>query len=312
MKKILFGVFLLSACALRAQDDSADIAALQRMVNLSEVIVRTDLNVPRFLQRIKYDTSYYKAFKNLHILGYTAQNFIQMRNKRGKVQATLESKTRQHASGGCRTMEVLEEKFSGDFYVKNREYNYYTADLYDAFFFTHGKVCGENNIVGNASLKVKDKRGLAKNKEQLKMLFFNPGRKIPGVPFVGDKMDVFSPDVARYYNYSIDTAEMYGHSSYVFSIKIKEGLSSSEKGEVVFDEITTWFDQKTMEIVGRKYDLSYNAGVYDFDVHMEVQMTKVGDLVVPQTLRYQGNWFLLSKKRERGVFTATLYDFKRG
>ena len=50
--------------------------------------------------------------------------------------------------------------------------------------------------------------------------------------------------------------------------------------------------------------------MYDFDVHMEVEMTRVGNLLVPKTLRYRGNWDVLFKKRERGVFTATLFDFR--
>ncbi len=294
-----------------AQTDTSDVEAVRKSIQLSEVIVRSDLNVPRFLQRIKNDSSYYKAFKNLHILGYTALNFIQMRDKKGKVKATLESKTKQNVAAGCRTMDVLEEKATGDFYDKNRDLNYYTAELYAAFFFTKGKVCGENNIVNGAEHNVKGKRGLQKNKEQLKLLFFNPGKKIPGIPFIGDKLDVFDKDVAQYYDFSIDTAQLNGQPSYVFAIKRKEGLSSSARGQIVFDNITTWFNQKTMEIVGRNYDLSYDAGVYDFDVHMEVQMQKVGDLIVPQVLRYSGNWFLFSKKRERGVFTATLFDFKQ-
>jgi hypothetical protein len=73
--------------------------------------------------------------------------------------------------------------------------------------------------------------------------------------------------------------------------------------------MTTWFNSKTMEIVARNYDLSYDAGVYDFDVHMEVQMDKFGELLVPKLIRYTGNWHALFKKRERGVFTATLFDF---
>ena len=64
-----------------------------------------------------------------------------------------------------------------------------------------------------------------------------------------------------------------------------------------------------MEIVARNYDLSYDAGVYDFNVHMEVQMTKFGNLLVPKTLRYNGKWDVVFKKRERGIFTATLFDF---
>jgi hypothetical protein len=42
---------------------------------------------------------------------------------------------------------------------------------------------------------------------------------------------------------------------------------------------------------------------------MKVQMTKVGDLLVPSVLNYNGNWKVIFKKRERGVFTATLSDF---
>jgi hypothetical protein len=45
-------------------------------------------------------------------------------------------------------------------------------------------------------------------------------------------------------------------------------------------------------------------------VKIEVEMTHVGNLLVPETMRYKGNFSALTKKRERGEFTATLYDFK--
>ncbi len=311
MKILFFLLLVILAGKASAQDDTSDIEAVRRSVQLSEVIVRSDLNVPRFLKRIKNDSSYYKAFKNLHILGYSSLNFIQMRNKNGSVRATLNSKTRQNVAAGCRTMDVLEETATGDFYNKKKEFNYYTAELYAAFFFTEGKICGETNIVSGSQHNARNKRGLQKNKEQLKMLFFNPGSKIPGIPFIGDKLDVFDEDVAQYYDYAIDTADLNGQATYVFSIKQKPGLTSAQRGNIVFDNLTTWFNQKSMEIVARNYDLSYDAGVYDFDVHMEVQMQEVGGLIVPQVLRYSGNWFLLSKKRERGIFTATLFDFKK-
>jgi len=66
-----------------------------------------------------------------------------------------------------------------------------------------------------------------------------------------------------------------------------------------------------MEVMARNYSLSFDTGVYDFDVSMEVQMTKFGDYLVPKTLRYKGNWDVVFKKRERGVFTATLFDFTK-
>ena len=73
----------------------------------------------------------------------------------------------------------------------------------------------------------------------------------------------------------------------------------------------TWFDMVTLEVMARKYSLSYKAGVYDFDVSMEVDMTKFQGLTVPSVLRYKGNWDVIFKKRERAIFTATLFDFKK-
>ena len=65
-----------------SQEDTSDVEAVRRMVNLSEVVVRSDLNVPKFLQLIKNDTTFYKAFKNLRILGFTSLNDIRMKGKK--------------------------------------------------------------------------------------------------------------------------------------------------------------------------------------------------------------------------------------
>jgi len=281
---------------------------VRRMVNLSEVVVRSDLNVSTFLQRIKTDTTFYKAFRNLRILRFTSLNDIRMLDKRSRVEASLQSKTRQQRSAGCRTMETLEEKTTGDMKDGN-DYNYYTAQLYAGLFFTTGKVCGETGIVAGAERNVRTKKGVDKAKEQLKMLFFNPGKKIPGIPFIGDKLDIFDEDVARYYDFNIDLTTLNGQDCYLFTIKRRADLTKAEKSAIVFDNITTWFHTKDMAIAARNYNLSYNTGVYDFDVHMEVIMTTFGELLVPQTLRYNGNWDVAFKKRERGVFTATLFDF---
>jgi hypothetical protein len=111
--------------------------------------------------------------------------------------------------------------------------------------------------------------------------------------------------MAGYYDMAIDMRDYNNTSCYVFTIKAKD----DKRSNVVVNEMTTWFDAKTFEIVARNYSLSYDAGVYDFDVNMEVQMTKVGNLLVPSLLRYNGNWKVIFKKREHGIFTATLFDF---
>ena len=96
-----------------------------------------------------------------------------------------------------------------------------------------------------------------------------------------------------------------------FNIIPKEDLGMFSRNEIVVDEMVTWFDMKSLEVLGRNYTLSYKAGFYSFEVSMEVEMTKIGDLTVPKILRYKGNWDAIFRKRERGIFSATLFDFKR-
>ena len=308
--KFLFTLFAIFSSGIGfAQEDSTDMMILGRETVLSEVVIRKDLDVVSFLQRVKNDSSFYKAFRNLRILEYSAINHIQMRDKKGRVQASLESKTRQIREGNCRSMQVIDEKIYGDLYDVE-EFNYYTAELYAGLFFTKGKVCGENNIVTGVERKVKESKGIEKHKEQLKMMFFNPGKKIPGIPFIGDKIDIFDPSVSRYYDFSIDMEEMNGQLCYVFKILPKKDIGSA-RNRIVFDNITTWFNSNSMEIEARNYDLSYNTPAYDFDVHMEVKMTRFQDLLVPGLIVYNGNWKVAFKKRERGIFTAILYDFAR-
>jgi hypothetical protein len=312
LKKIVPVVFymLLFKPAL-SQEDSSDNERLKKMVTLSEVVVRNNLDIAKFLELIKTDTSFYKAFRTLHILGFSSLNDIRMMDKKRNVTASLQSKTIQHVSNGCRTMETVQENTTGDIYDADGSFNYYTAELYASLFFTKDRVCGEDNIVKGIEHSARSRSGIEKHKEQLKMLFFDPGKKITGIPFIGNKINIFDPDVAKNYDFSIDVAEYNNQDCYVFTIKAKPELSSGEKDDIVIDNITTWFNTKTMEIVGRNYDISYDAGVYDFDVHMEVQMTHFGSYLVPRTLYYNGTWDMVFKKRERGVFTATLFDFNR-
>jgi len=301
--------FFFSVAVIHAQDTTIRID--NQSFTLAEVVVRNNFDYRRLLNQIKEDTTFYKAFRNLRILGFTSYNDIKMLNRKGGVEASLYSKTRQNRANGCRTMDVLEEKTTGDFYDRKGEYNYETPELYAGLFFTKGTVCGEDNIVKGRTRNVSNKKGMEKHKEQLKMLFFNPGKKIPGIPLIGNKLDLYDDDAHKLYDYRLDLEEYKGQLCYVFSITPKENLGFLKNDRVVVDQMTTWFDQKTLEVMGRNYSLSYKALVYDFDVQMEVEMGKFEGLTVPKILRYKGNWDVAFKKRERAVFTATLFDFKK-
>ena len=194
---------------------------------------------------------------------------------------------------------------------KAGNWNYYTMEMYAGLFWARDTLCGENNIVGDPSFNIRNKSGAAKHREQLKMLFFNPGKRIPGLPFVGNKLALFDDEMSGYYDYVIDMEQLNGQWCYIFEVKARADLSNGEKDKIVINNMTTWFNQATMDIVLRKYDLSYRAGVYDFDVQIEAELTRFGEYLVPKVFRYNGSWDVVLKKRERGVFTATLFDFKK-
>lgn len=301
---IFFSFYLLSY----AQSGDTAVRVGSNVITLSEVIVDKRLDVTRFISRIKNDSSFYKAFKNLRILGYTSLNDIRILDKKGGPIATLNSKTKQIRKDSCRSMVVLDETHTGDIFNAEKQFNYYTANMYASLFFTKGTICGETNIVGNAPLSLEGKSGMEKHKEQLKMLFFNPGRKIKGLPFMSNKTAIFDQEMADDYNMEIDFGTKNGVGCYIF----RQTVKPDHEDEVVLDEMTTWFDEKTFEVMARNYHLSYNALFYDFDVHMEVEMNHFNGLLVPVLLRYNGNWKAITKKRERAVFTATLFDFNRG
>lgn len=278
----------------------------KKMITLSEVVIDNKLNVPTFINRIKNDSTFYKAFRNLRLLNYIAINDIRMLDKKGNSAASLFSKTKQIRDSNCRSMQVLEENVTGDYYDETHQPNYYTSKMYASLFFTEGAVCGEDNIVAGKEFSTEGKSGMEKHKEQLKMLFFNPGKKIKGIPFISNKTSIYDDDMAEYYDMSIDMDDYNKTSCYIFKQKVKPG----KEDDVVVDEMITWFNDKTYEVVARTYTLSYGAGIYDFNVQMEVQMTHAGNYLVPSLIRYNGNWKVMFKKRERGVFTATISDFK--
>jgi hypothetical protein len=303
---IFISILFSSALTAQLKKDTA-VTIGNKVITLAEVVVNNKLNVPTFITRVKNDTSFYKAFRNLHIINFTAINDIRMVDKKGNSTASLFSHTKQLQKDGCRTMEKIDEVVTGDMYTDAKEFNYYTANMYASLFFTKGVVCGETNIVKGIEFSTAGKSGMEKHKEQLKMLFFNPGKRIKGLPFMSNKTAIYDDDIADSYDMQIDWERHNNNDCYVFKQKVKE----DKRGTVVVDEMTTWFNDSTYEVIARNYTLSYDAAVYDFKVTMEVEMTKFGDMQIPSLIKYNGNWKAIFKKRERGIFTAILSDFKR-
>jgi hypothetical protein len=307
MCKNIFAAFIFFLpLALLAQNKNDTIVNIEgKLITLSEVVVNNKINVPAFINRVRSDTTFFKAFRTLHIIGFSAINDVKMVNNDQEIKASLRSKITQTRNNNCRSMEVVEESTTGNMYNENKNFNYYTGEMYAGLFFTKGTICGEDNIIKGHDVSAAGLSGMEKHKAQLKMLFFNPGKQINGLPFISGKTAIFDKDMEDKYDLSIDMEEHNKTSCYIFTIKAKP----EKKSEVVIDEMTTWFNDKTFEIVARNYSLSYDAGIYDFNVQMQVELIKFGEYLVPSLIRYNGNWKAIFKKRERGIFTATLFDF---
>lgn len=307
MRKFWIYLFTLFFFHATYAQDTANYKGMT--INLDEVVVqakRIGFDVNSFIKRVEDDTTFYRAFKNLRLLGYVSDNDIRVYDKKHKVQASLKSQTQQSMNGYCRTMKVLHESVTGDFYNKKGNYNYYTAELYANLFFTKGTVCtdasGESPETSGGSM--------AKHKAQLKKLIFNPGKPVRGVPIVGAKVAIFDPAVMRYYNFSITAEDYLGTTPcYVFTAKAKDNLNRIDRGEIVINELITYFNKDNFEIVGRKYSLSYKTMMFDFNVKMNVQMTKQRGLLIPALVTYDGTWDVPFKKRETATFVAKFHSF---
>jgi hypothetical protein len=292
------------ACAINVNAQRYDSSIFSMPIQMDAVTIkaaRGGWDLAGFIRRVRTDTTFFKAFHNLRFINYTAINDIKVLDKKGKVDASYFSRTRQTYANGCRTMQVLEEQTTGNFYKRNKEHRYYTAELYDYLFFTHGQVCNEKESVAGY-LDERGKGQIEKNKQRLKILMFSPGSKVSGVPLMGDNAAIFEPSVAKMYDFKLTSVEYNGEDCYVFRAVPKKQYTD----EVVYNDLSTWFRKSDYTILARDYSLSYKAGVYDFDVRIKVRTQQAGKRLIPARLEYDGNWHVFSKKRERVRFTTVI------
>ncbi len=300
MRSLLAIILLITTVTVQAQDTSI----FKYPIAMDEVVIsaaREGWDVQGFIKRVQNDTTFYKAFKSMRIMSYNATNDIRVYNKREKVTASLNSLTRQNAWNGCRTMDVLQEKVTGNFYKRNKEYRYYTAELYAYLFFTEDTLCGQSDIIGVVSGE-KETGTIARQKQKLKQLIFNPGSKVAGVPFMGDKAAIFEPDIAKMYDFKLASEEYDGEECYVFKAIPKPEY----KTDVVYNYLATWFRKNDYSIVARDYSLSYSTLAYDFDVEMKVRTREQDGKLLPTRIEYDGNWHVFTQKRERVKFITNI------
>ena len=72
----ILAILFFNSVIVSAQDSIVNVE--KKIITLKEVVVRSKLDVPSFIHRVQFDTSFYKAFRNLKVLGYTSLNDVRM------------------------------------------------------------------------------------------------------------------------------------------------------------------------------------------------------------------------------------------
>jgi len=272
-----------------------------RPVILDTFVIEHNFDVNSFISRVRKDTTFYKAFKTMRLVPYTAENQFVVSGPSGDTLAGMTCETIQKIDRGCRTTVNSAVLATGNFYTGRGDYNYYTASLFAHLFFADQPVCNETDIVAGA-LDVKGQGRMGNSEYQLKQLIFNPGAKVSGVPFMGSRESIFDPGEADKYDFKISRAEYDSADCYVFRITPRKGFES----KVLYNELTTWFRVSDYSIVARNYSLSYHTLVYDFDVSMKVRTRSIGGRLYPTFIAYDGNWHVFTQKRERVKFSVSV------
>ena len=310
-KYLVFFCFSVFAAPVFAQPlktfnpDTLISITLDSVINIRS----TRISTQTFINQILRDTSFYEAFRNIKRYNFNAENTVYTFDKKNRIEGKLYRKIQRRAKGD--KLKILVKQDSGKVYRKNGKYQLYTLQMFDYIFL--GAYQGEYTEPGStAAGRPGDKN--QSYREKLKALLFSPGRPVKGVPFIGAKTEIFTPNMRQYYDYTFSSA-VYLDSIPVYKFKVteKRDLSAWTKDGIMIKELTTIFDKRNMQILGRYVDMKYDNLAFSFDVQMNIEMGYFdgGEVLLPTKVSYTGNWDVPFKSRERASFLLLHKGYSR-
>ncbi|MCC8410526.1 hypothetical protein LJ707_16405 [Mucilaginibacter sp. UR6-1] len=300
-KKVLFIMMLFAAQFCKAQQitrynpDTIKTIVLDSVININS----HKLNVQDFIDAVTSDTSFYKAFQSMRQYSYTAENSIYTYDKKDRVNGRIYRKMNYSRVNGKPNTQYIAKSDSGKVFKKNGRYELYTVEMFDYLFAnTYNKPLASpsNNSKGDGSKN-------ASYKDKLKTLIFRPGTKVSGIPFISGKTEIFSPELKQFYYYQFARGT-YLDSIPVYRFKVIRKPSTAP-GDVMINEMTTIFDTRTLQIMGRYIDMSFSNMFVSFKVRMNIEMNNFNGELLPVKVSYQGNWDVPLHKEERASVLIT-------
>lgn len=273
-------------------------------------ITAQKFGIETFINAIITDETFYQSFRNMKKYTFIAENRIYTYDKKNQVEGKVYRKIK-HNNDGPYKMEYLAKEDAGKLYKKNGKFQLYTVEMFDYIFMNpyNSDLVTEGPMTTGA----KGKGANESYKDKLKTLIFTPGRPIKGLPFIGDKTQIFTANMRQYYDYSYDSGTYLDSIPvYRFKVAVKKDLSNGTKDGLMIKTLTTIFDKRNFAILGRYVDMKYSNMLFDFDVQMNIEMSYFGGEKLPTKITYQGNWDYPFKKEERASFLIVHKDYKLG
>ena len=265
------------------------------------VKVKSGFTPEDFIKATQKDTSFYRAFKNLRVFPHREESKIWVFDKEAGEKANLKRSTKHYNQKNYAWIVLLSEKTEGKFYTKKKEHHYFTAEMFDKVFFPRDTFFASNTIINPYQQKKPENRSKTeKYYEQLKTFMFSPGTGVDGVPLIGDKLDIFSPQMRKFYDFTVQKVNFQDSiPCYLFACKRKKEFSESK---VVIQSLETFYDRRTMNIIARKYQIKDSNPMFSFDIKMDIRLIKIKQEYFPQLIRYDGQWNIPLKKKEKISF----------
>lgn len=294
--------------AVTAQSDT-----LIHVYQLGDVVVHAHEPGNRyegFIQQVMQDTSFHHAFLNTRFYPHRLTGDLRVRDRKEKRRARwlrwahLE---RRGAIAELITDSVLEE---GNLRKADDEARSFTVRMFADVFYPEGPFVA-HHAVGQKEIGLVRGSRMEKYRSELKKFMFNPGQEIASVPFIGDKLALYSPEMAPLYEHSIATEMRDGRPCLLFSSIARDTVDGkpADPDDTVIARMTTWFDQETFHVVERSYRLRRASMLVDFDITIHVRNAVIGTEVVPSRVEYDGRWDIPFERAEDVRFLLTYSDW---
>ena len=310
MKKLLWVALTLFCIQSTAQQIDRFNPDTIKTIQLDSAVTVTaqKFGIETFINAIITDDTFYQAFRNMKKYTFVAENRVYSYDKSNKVDGRIYRKIR-HDNDGPYKMVTLAKQDTGKLYKRSGKYKLYTMEMFDYIFMNPQN--SDLLVEGPMTTGAKGKGANEGYKDKLKTLIFSPGRPIKGLPFIGNKTQIFTANMRQYYDYSYDSG-IYLDSIpvYRFKVAVKEDLKNGTKDDLMIKSLVTIFDKRNFAILGRYVDMKYGNMIFDFDVQMNIEMSYFGGEKLPTKITYQGNWDYPLKKEERASFLIVHKDYR--